>query len=158
MKISDIVKLLFFLIFSLSLATLVSKENAATLFSILPNILGILLSGVLASFAIIFGLLSSKELAIIYKRSKEIKNKDVYRDFLRNTEIDAKTIFLSLCFSILILIFYGIDLAFVYIPVWFLLGLGLFGLFLSISAVYDIITSLFHLNQLRYELSKIEKE
>jgi hypothetical protein len=159
MKRNDIVKLLFLFIVSLVLAILVRKENINNLLAMLPNILGILLSGVLASLAIIFGLLSSNELALIYKRSKEVKNRDIYRDFLSQTEIDAKIIFSSLCFAILILVAYDVDLAFVNIPSWLFLGLGFFILFLSISSVYDIITSLFHLNQLRYELStKIEKE
>lgn len=159
MKRNDIVKLLFLFIVSLVLATLVRKESINNFLSMLPNILGILLSGVLASLAIIFGLLSSNELALIYKRSKDVKNRDIYRDFLSQTEIDAKIIFSSLCFAILMLVAYDVNLVFVIIPSWLFLGLGFFVLFLSISSVYDIITSLFRLNQLRYELStKIEKE
>lgn len=158
MKTSDIAKMLLLFIFSLILAYFVSGEGAISFLFMLPTILGILLGGVLASLAIIFGLLSSNELAIIYKRSKEVKNRDIYGDFLRKTKIDAKIIFLSLCLSVLILLISDIDLTFINIPLWFLLGLGLFGLFMSISAVYDIIMSLFYLNQLRYELStKIER-
>lgn len=138
---------------------LVRNDSIYDFLVILPNTLGILLSGVLASLAIIFGLLGSNELALIYIRSKEVKNKDIYGDFLSQTEIDAKIIFSSLCLVILILIVYDINLAYLNFPSWLFLGLGLFGLFLSISSVYDIIISLFHLNQLRYELStKIEKE
>lgn len=159
MKRNEIIKLLFVFIISLVLATLVRKESINIFLSMLPNILGILLSGILASLAIIFGLLSSNELALIYKRSKKVKNRDIYRDFLTQTEIDAKIIFSSLCFAILILVAYDVNLTFVNIPSWLFLGLGFFVLFLSISAVYDIIMSLFYLNQLRYELStKMEKE
>jgi hypothetical protein len=153
MKTSDIATILFLFIVSLTLAYLVDKESANEFLSMLPNILGILLAGVLASLAIIFGLLSSNELAIIYKRTKEVKNRDIYSDFLRETKIDTIIIFSSLCLSVLILLISGIDVVFIYIPMWFLIGLGIFGLFVSILAVHDIIMSLFYLNQLRYELS-----
>ena len=158
MKTSDIAKMLLLLfIFSLILAYFVSGEGAISFLFMLPTILGILLGGVLASLAIIFGLLSSNELAIIYKRSKEVKNRDIYSDFLRETKVDTKIIFSSLCLSVLILLIS--DINFIDIPVWFLLGLGLLGLFMSLSAVYDIVMSLFDLNQLRYELStKTERE
>lgn len=158
MKTSDIAKMLLLLfIFSLIFAYFISVESAISFLFMLPTILGILLGGVLASLAIIFGLLSSNELAIIYKRSKEVKNRDIYSDFLRETKVDTKIIFSSLCLSVLILLIS--DINFIYIPVWFLLGLGLWGLFMSLSAVYDIVMSLFDLNQLRYELStKTERE
>jgi len=157
MKTSDIAKMLLLLfIFSLIFAYFISVESAISFLFMLPTILGILLGGVLASLAIIFGLLSSNELAIIYKRSKEVKNRDIYSDFLRETKVDTKIIFSSLCLSVLILLISDINL--IDIPVWFLLGLGLLGLFMSLSAVYDIVMSLFDLNQLRYELStKIER-
>lgn len=153
MKTNNIATILFLFTVSLTLAYLVDKESANKFLSMLPNILGILLAGVLASLAIIFGLLSSNELAIIYKRTKEVKNRDIYSDFLRETKIDTIIIFSSLCLSVLILLISGIDLVFIYIPMWFLIGLGIFGLFVSILAVHDIIMSLFYLNQLRYELS-----
>jgi len=157
MKTSDIAKMLLLLfIFSLILAYFISGASAISFLFMLPTILGILLGGVLASLAIIFGLLSSSELAIIYKRSKEVKNRDIYGDFLRETKVDTKIIFSSLCLSVLILLIS--DINFIDIPMWFLLGLGLFGLFMSLSAVHDIVMSLFDLNQLRYELStKIER-
>ena len=153
MKTNDIATILFLFIVSLTLAYLVDTESANEFLSMLPNILGILLAGVLASLAIIFGLLSSNELAIIYKRTKEVKNRDIYSDFLRETKIDTIIIFSSLCLSVLILLISGIDVVFIYIPMWFLIGLGIFGLFVSILAVHDIIMSLFYLNQLRYKLS-----
>ena len=140
--------------FSLLLANYISVEGTISFLSMLPNIIGILLGGVLASLAIIFGLLSSNELAIIYKHSKEVKNRDIYSDFLRKTKLDSIIIFISLGISVLILLISDLYL----IPIWFLLGLGLFGLFMSLSAVYDIIVSLFYLNQLRYELSSIISE
>jgi len=159
MKTNDIATMLLSFVISSILAYFVDEESTSGFLFMLPNILGILLAGVLASLAIIFGLLSSNELAIIYKHTKEVKNKDkdIYSDFLRETKIDTIIIFSSFCLSVLILLVSDIDLVFIDIPIWFLLGIGLFGLFMSISAVHDIIMSLFHLNQLRYELSvKIE--
>ena len=154
MKIYNIAKIMIIFFFSLLLANYISVEGTISFLSMLPNIIGILLGGVLASLAIIFGLLSSNELAIIYKHSKEVKNRDIYSDFLRKTKLDSIIIFISLGISVLILLISDLYL----IPIWFLLGLGLFGLFMSLSAVYDIIVSLFYLNQLRYELSSIISE
>lgn len=154
MKTIDIAKILILFIFSLFLAYFISGEETIHFLSMLPNIIGVLLGGVLASLAIIFGLLSSNELAIIHELSNEVKNRDIYSDFIRKTKIDTITIFISLCVSILILLIS--DISFIMkIPIWFLLGLGLFGLFMSLSAVYDIVMSLFYLNQLRYEFSTI---
>lgn len=153
MQITDIAKLVLLLIVSLVFASIVDKESIISLLYMLPNILGILLAGVLASLAIIFGLLSSNELAIIHRYSKEIKNEGLYDIFIKETKTDAKIIFTGLCFSVLILLIYHINSDIITVPAQFLLGLGLFALFISISAVYDIIMSLFYLNQLRYELS-----
>lgn len=89
----------------------------------------------------------------------KVKNRDIYSDFLRKTRFDTIIIFLSTGFPILALLFHSVDLVFISIPlkVQVLLGFVLFGLFMSLSAIYDIIRSLFYLNQLRYELStKIE--
>lgn len=161
LKTSDVLraKAVGLLAISLILALLVNERDAIKLLFMLPNMLGILLGGILASLAIIFGLLSSQELAIIHRTSMKVKNRDIYSDFLRNTRFDTIIIFLSTGFSICALLFHSVDLGFISIPlkVQVLLGFVLFGLFMSLSAIYDIIRSLFILNQLRYELStKIE--
>lgn len=156
MRTNKVARILILFSFSLLVAYFISEEGAISFLVMLPSILGILLGGVLASLAIIFGLLSSNDLAVIYKLSKEVKNRDIYSNFLRETRTDTKIIFSSLCLSVFILLIK--DITFIEIAVWFLLGLGLFGLFLSLSAVHDIIMSLFYLNQVRYELStKIEE-
>jgi len=157
---SDVAKAVSLLIISLMLTLLVSDEDAIKFLFMLPNIFGILLGGILASLAIIFGLLSSQELAIIHRTLMRVKSKDIYSDFLRNTKFDTSIIFLSTCFSILALLFHSIDLGLINIPlkVQVLLGFVLFGLFMSLSAIYDIIRSFFLLNQLRYELLKKERK
>jgi len=155
MKTADFVHIISLFIFSLILSLYSQEKNIIVFLTMLPNIQGILLGGVLTSLAIIFGLLSSEDLALIYKRSMKYKNRDIYRQFLKQTEIDAKIIFSTLISSILLLIFYDINLDFKYVPGWLFLGFGFFGLFLSILSVYEIIVSVFYLNKLRYELSTI---
>lgn len=154
MKTSKIAIIVILFFFSLILSYFISGKWTINLLLILPNIIGILFGGVLASLAIIFGLLSSNELAIIYKLSKKVENKDIYSDFIGKTKIDTITILLSLCLSVLVLLIADSMI----IPEWFLLGLDLFGLFISLSAAYDIVMSLFYLNQVRYELAKYWKE
>ena len=94
------------------------------------------------------------------KNGREENAVESENKFLRNTRFDTIIIFLSTGFSICALLFHSVDLWFISIPlkVQVLLGFVLFGLFMSLSAIYDIIRSLFILNQLRYELStKMEK-
>ncbi len=143
-------------IVSVVLAIFITEKNGVGFLYMLPNILGILLGGILASLAIIFGLLSSKDLGIIYSHFKNNNNNnDVYLDFIRNTKLDAKIIFSSLFISIIIMLIHNIEVVpiDVSIQMKFYFAVGLFVLFISMSSVYDIIMSLFHLNELRYELS-----
>jgi len=162
-KTNNIFKTIFLFVFSLIVASFVSEKNGINFLLGLPNILGILLGGILASLAIIFGLLSSQELAVIHKRSMKSRHGDIYSEFLKNTKLDTIIIFSSLCLSIIITLVYDFDLRFINIPfqeiinlstIQILAGFGLFILLFSLSAIYDIIMSLFYLNQLRYELSK----
>lgn len=152
---SDISTILLYTIVSVVLAIFITEENGVSFLYMLPNILGILLGGILASLAIIFGLLSSKDLGMIHTHFKNNNNKDIYLDFIRNTELDAKIIFSNLFISIIIMLIHNIEVVTIDVSIQmkFYFAVGLFILFLSMSSVYDIITSLFHLNELRYELS-----
>ena len=152
---SDISTIMLYAIVSVVLAIFITEENGICFLYMLPNILGILLGGILASLAIIFGLLSSKDLGIIYSHFKNNNNNDVYLDFIRNTKLDAKIIFSSLFISIIIMLIHNIEVVPIDLSIQmkFYFAVGLFVLFISMSSVYDIITSLFHLNELRYELS-----
>ena len=153
---SDISTIMLYAIVSVVLAIFITEKNGVGFLYMLPNILGILLGGILASLAIIFGLLSSKDLGIIYSHFKNNNNNnDVYLDFIRNTKLDAKIIFSSLFISIIIMLIHNIEVVpiDVSIQMKFYFAVGLFVLFISMSSVYDIIMSLFHLNELRYELS-----
>jgi len=149
---------------SFFIASYVSSENAKNFLLSLPNIFGILLGGIMASIAIIFGLLSSEELKLMHTLSHEKLNKDVYKNFLNKIKIDTILVFCSLCFSILIKIFirpeiiFNIDIKLIVldisIKIYTLLGIGIYLLFLSLSACYDIIDSIFYLQKIRYTLLK----
>ena len=156
--INNAIKAAVLLMVSLAVASAVHESNAISFLSILPTILGILLGGVLTCLAIIFGLLSSQELSIIHSKSG-----DVYYKFLHDVKVDTIIIFYSTCFSVIIFLIYDIDFPFMSYPasateyitkIQLILGFALAGLLMSMSAIYDIIFSLFHLNQVRYEISK----
>jgi len=156
--INNAIKTTVLLIVSLTIASMIHESNVISFLSILPTILGILLGGVLTCLAIIFGLLSSQELSIIHSKSE-----DAYYKFLHDVKLDTVIIFYGLSFSIIIFLIYDLDFPFMSYPVFIaeyitkiqlLLGFALFGLLMSLSAIYDIIFSLFYLNQIRYGISK----
>lgn len=160
---SFISKNIILILVSLILALHTNDEVATKILQILPNIFGVLLGGIMASLAIIFGLLSSDDLKLLHELSHKKLNKDIYSDFLKKVKVDTLVVFLSLCFSILILIFGSEPIEFsvdtpianfnTTIRVQTFLWAGIYVLFLSLSACYDIILSLFYLNQIRYSLS-----
>lgn len=155
---SNTIKVAVLLIVSIAIASIVHESNAISFLSILPTILGILLGGVLTCLAIIFGLLSSHELSIIHSKSE-----DAYYKFLHDVKLDTIIIFYSVSFSVIIFLIYDLDFPFMSYPAFIaeyitkiqlIMGFALFGLLMSLSAIYDIIFSLFYLNQVRYEISK----
>ena len=160
--IYNAIKAAVLLMVSLAVASAVHESNAISFLSILPTILGILLGSVLTCLAIIFGLLSLQDLSIVFSEYE-----DVYFRFLHDVKVDTIIIFYSTFFSVIIFLIYDIDFPFMNYPasateyitkIQLILGFALAGLLLSMSAIYDIIFSLFHLNQFRYEISKISKK
>lgn len=155
----EVILALVYLIISIFLASLIPIDNGIRFLAILPDILGLLLGGILASLAIIFGLLSSKDLERI---SNDFKNRgrDPYISFVKDTKFDAKVIFFSLIASIVILITYDIQFStsFLEIQKRLFFALSFIVLFFSLSSAYDIIVSLFDLNELRYILSTKKQE
>ena len=107
-KAKEVILILIYLITSIVLAFYIPIDNGIRVLAVLPDILGVLLGGILASLAIIFGLLSSKDLERI---SNDFKNRgrDPYISFVKNTKFDAKVIFFSLVASIVILVIYDIQ-------------------------------------------------
>ncbi len=138
-----------------ALAILIPTDSGLKFISMLPNILSTLLAGILASLAIIFGLLGSKDLS---KLKKDIRKdgRDPYLNFLENTKFDAKLIFFSLVVSNIIFVIYDFELLpdLLDIQKRIFLALDLIILIFSLSSAYDVIISLFYLNELRYELSE----
>lgn len=153
-RTNEVVLIFFYLIVSVVLALYIPIDNGVRFLTILPDILGVLLGGILASLAIIFGLLSSKDLERINK-DFENNEKDPYISFLKNTKSDAIIIFFSLVVSIIILVIYDIEFSINHLEFQkrLLFSLNFIFLFISLSAAYDIILSLFYLNELRYILS-----
>jgi hypothetical protein len=147
------------IIASVALAFYTPLCNEIRFLSLLPSLLGILLSGILASLAIILGLLSSKDLSQL-KTDFGSGERDPYLNFMKDTKLDAKIIFFSLVVSSAIFVIYDIEVSpsLLDIQIRAFFALGLIILIFSLSSAYDVITSLFYLNELRYELSKRKQE
>lgn len=75
-------------------------------------------------------------------------------------KLDALIIFFSLVISNIIYVVYDIELSHGFLDIqertFFALSLIIF--IISLSSTYDIITSLFYLNELRYEISNTTEE
>lgn len=157
-KISKINKLILLSVVIAFVSVLVSYGVGPSinegLFEQLLTINGILFGGVLASLAIIFGLLSSSELKRIYQETKNQKSRDIYNEFSNNLKGNTIVIFIDFIVILFLVIIRNISSIIDIIPEWCLFSLGLYLLFLSLSQTYDIIMSLFNLHQLRYEIAK----
>ena len=153
---------------SIFLAAFINDSNAVDILTRLPNILGILFSGIIAALAIILVLLSSTELSIINSLDN---GDDYYRNFLKNVKFDIKIVFLGTCTSILLYLFLKteIKLSIIqtlltntpyinhHLKIQSLLIVGFIVLSISLLAIYEIIISIFTLSEIRYETSKIKK-
>jgi uncharacterized membrane protein len=107
------------------------------------------LTGVLAIIAIIFGLINPKEFK---KLSETYHDPKIEENYLIHIEIMKRdTIILLLFFSVSIIlsIISKTVLGSINFGIWMLFSLGIFSLIISISSIYDIINSLFLLNQIR---------
>ena len=156
-KRTEISTFLVYFIFSTAIGASISSTGGKEFLVLLPTLIGILLGGVLASLAIIFGLLTSQDLKMISTLRTENSN-DPYMKFLGSTKLDAKIIFFSLCVSIFILLIKDTGVPFIELPLKYLYISGIFVLLISISSVYDIIMSLYGLNELRYKISAVNNK
>ncbi len=133
----------------------IAVENSQPFLSKLPDLMGIILAGVLSSLAIIFGLLNKEELVEIHKKSL-IVDKDLFGDFVKNTKQDIIIIFSSYIISIIIMLFDNTNaykqIVASYNNIFLYLGLSI--LVFSLLSVYDVIVSLFTLNMVKYEIAK----
>ena len=167
-KTNEILYFTFIISISIILAAFINDTNAIDILTILPNILGILFSGIIAALAIILVLLSSTELSIINSLDN---GDDYFRDFLKNVKYDMKVVFLGTCISILLYLFLKTEFTFSIIQTLLnnttyinhhlkmqsLLITGFIVLSISLLAIYEIIMSIFTLCEIRYEASKIKK-
>lgn len=96
------------IIVSIVLAFIIPIYNEFRFISVLPNILGVLLSGILASLSIIFGLLTPKDLAR-FKEDFSNVGRDKYLDFMSNVKFDAQMIFSSLVMSTIIFTIFDVE-------------------------------------------------
>jgi len=153
--------------FSFFCAFLVNQSTIPSLLTQLPNILGILLAGVLASLAILFGLLTPTELSNIKRENTPSKDhgEDRFLNFLSSVKSDTKMIFFGFFISYLISLIYTFDSSRLNFQIsvpqnvvflnwdYFLLATSLSVFFISISCTYDIIMCVFILNKQKYESS-----
>ena len=137
--------LLFFFFISIVLAYFVNDTSIGNLLRFIATIIGIMLGGILACLAIIFGLLNFEDLHVIHKRSFEEKREDIYGKYSRNISIDIRIVLFTFLFAIILVIFYEIILVHLRSSIWILLGFGIFFLIMSILAEYDTMMSLFYL-------------
>ncbi|MHB8163224.1 MAG: hypothetical protein ACYDDV_02625 [Methanoregula sp.] len=120
----------------------------------IPSLIGILLSGVLAIIAIIFGLINPREFKTLSETYHDPQIEENYNSHLEIMKSD--TIILLCFFSISIILSFisKTTLGEINFGIWILFSLGIFSLIVSIIAIHDIITSLFLLNQIRSYSSK----
>ena len=162
--------IIFLLIISLILTDIIHffihSESRQVFIKTLPNVLSGLLAGTIAALAIIFSL--SNELKFFFKTEYNLlKNKDKdpnniedhrYIKFLKKLKQDAKFIFFSLIISLIALIF--IKISFLIKIKWLSFNidisliLSIISILISLGSVYDIINSLFTINELRYCIQK----
>ena len=161
---SDLLYFAFIIVISVILALMVDESKSMEILDFLPNILGILFSGVLASLAIILALLSSKEMSIISSLENGYSK---YIEFLTNSKKDILIVFMCTVASIFITVLASVkfpqmmqififeNLFFISLQskIQFFLMLDFIGLFLSVFAIFDIIESIFTLSELRYQAS-----
>lgn len=165
----DILYLLIIFIFSIILASRINDVDGINILNGLPNILGILFSGTLASLAIILALISSHELSMISTLENGYTK---YTNFLDNAKTDITIVFICTALSIFLSISTKVKFPLSIISVvteylfvinfqlkiQFLVMLGIFILLLSLSAIFDLINSVFTLSNLRYEASQSKNE
>lgn len=164
-KIKICICLTIILFVSIILASAINDSDGIDILNMLPNILGILFSGILSSLAIILAILSTRELSVISSLNNGFEK---YTNFLKNAKCDIKVVFLCTVFSIFFSVLTKIRVAhlaalflksnlFVFslhIKIQLLLIFGFVTLFLSLSSILDLIESIFTLSRLRYEASK----
>jgi hypothetical protein len=141
-----------------------NSNNLNSFILTLPNILGILLAGILAALAIIFGMTGIQELYIIQKIEKE-REVNIYSRLIKELKCDTYLVFIIVIVSIILPFFLKEDMLIdLSMPLnntiyHFRLNRALFVIdftifTMSLIATYDIIKSLFDICEFKYEAAK----
>lgn len=172
-KIKNPLLIILIVLMAFIFSFLLNENDIVEILSHLPDILGILLAGVLASLAILFGLLSDTDLSRIRRRNIDrirVENcDDHFLKFLTSIKNDTIIIFSSFAITYILGLLVHMDFSkinpslnsqILNLPInlnviFLTIGLTLF--FLSISSTRDIIVSVFLLNRERY-MSSTENE
>lgn len=134
-----------------------------------PTILSALLAGLIASLTIIFSLSGGTELKYIFKKDYFIIRKigndpdnidnHKYVKFLEALKRDSIYVFVSLIISVIAILLYKISVDLnlyekVKLQINLSLTLSFFAVITSIGSMYDVISSLFTLNKIKYAIQK----
>ena len=134
-----------------------------------PTILSALLAGLIASLTIIFSLSGGTELKYIFKKDyfsiRKIGNdpdnidNHKYVKFLEALKRDSIYVFVSLIISVIAILLYKISVDLnlyekVKLQINLSLTLSFFAVITSIGSMYDVISSLFTLNKIKYAIQK----
>jgi uncharacterized membrane protein len=132
----------------------IELSNLLSLINEVPNLIGIMLSGVLAIIAIIFGLINPREFKTLSEVYSDPQIEINYKSHIEIMKSDTVIMLLFFCISIILTFISKTTIGTLDFSIWIIFGLGIFSLIVTISAIYDIIISLFLLNQLRAYLPK----
>lgn len=150
------------IVLSIFVAHYADKDGIIYFIKSLPNITGLLLTGVLTSLAIIFGLVGVDELMKINEIEKS-NNINLYGILIKDVRSDVYLIIVSVAGSTLISIFSN-NLNSVPITIStneyilnlysILFILDVLILTTSLIVVYDVIMALFNISEMKYEMIK----
>lgn len=129
-----------------------AHTNVNKILATIVNLIGIILGGTITTLAIIMGLLSIQELYIISKIYEENENKNKYLQFIQNVRTDVNCVLFCLILSLVSLLISYSKIQ------WWLLWIGFASITLTLSAIHDLINSLFSLIKVKYEISKLSKK
>jgi hypothetical protein len=139
-----------------------NKDSIVNFLREFPNISGILLSGVLASLAIIFGLMGIEELSKIQK----IENYEIgsYENLLKELKDDVWVVLGVVIISTSLSVFSSSDTELFALTILnrtisaelfkIIFVIDFVFLMVTLLAIYDIIIALFEISHLKYEAAK----
>lgn len=154
LTLPEILRLTVFLLISIVVSYHVKDQFISDLMLLLPQINGILVTGVLASIALAFTFFHSEDMEIIHKNSIHLEN---YTRYCEALKLDATVVLMSFMASIVVVLLSEIGLISSILKPWFWLAIGLFFLILAVFSIQEIISSLFTLNTIKISLVDAKK-